>query len=104
MKRWLSSRQSLPMLVGAMLLAGITFVIVRAGNRAVEGVNESTGAPGTPEGRELVTIRFDSKWKLKRASWGPVTVPEPPPEPEPEPEGEPGGERWRGLDVAVTGR
>jgi hypothetical protein len=99
MKRLFSSSQSLPLLVGAVLLAGITFVIVRSGGQAVEDVN-STAAPGEPGGRELVTIRLDSKWKLKRASWGPVTKPEPV-EPEPEVEPDPMAERWKGLDVAV---
>ena len=56
---------------------------------------------GAPGGRELVTIRLDSKWKLKSASWGPVTKPEPAPEPDPEVEPDPLGDRWKGLDVAV---
>jgi hypothetical protein len=100
MKRLFSSSQSLPLLVGAVLLAGVTFVIVRSGGQAVENVN-STAAPGAPGGRELVTIRLDSKWKLKSASWGPVTKPEPAPEPDPEVEPDPLGDRWKGLDVAV---
>jgi hypothetical protein len=100
MKRWFSSTRSLPLLVGAMLCAGITLVIVRSGSRAVEDVNAGA-APGEPGGRELVTIRLNSKWKLKRASWGPVTVPEPPPEPDPEVEPDPASDRWKGLDIAV---
>jgi hypothetical protein len=105
MRRVFSSRQSLPLLLGAALLAGVTFVIVRGGGKAVDGVSANAGATDSPNGRELVTIRFDSKWKLKRASWGSVTVPEPPPAPEhDESEVAPEAEKWDGLDVAVTGR
>lgn len=98
-----SSRQSLPLLAGTVALTLLTFFLIRGGNRAMEDVGERTGGGAAADQRELVTIRLDSKWKLKRASWGSVEVPPKPAAAEQDPS-DPLAEKFKGLDVAVIGQ
>ena len=99
-KSLFSSRQSLPLLIGAVTLAIVALLLLRGGTHVVDEMNRQNGA--RPDERELVTIQVGTKYKLKRASWGPVTPPEkePPEETEPEPAPQP----FEGLDVGVQGR
>jgi len=98
MKRLLSSRQSLPLLLGTIALAVVTYVLTRAGNQAVDDVTQQAGKNG-PNDRELVTIKVGSRFRLKRASWGSVQPPEQPLPTEEEPD--PLQDAFQGLDIAV---
>ena len=100
MKRLLSSRQSLPLLLGTIALAIVTYVLTRAGNQAVDDVTQQQSSKSGTMDRELVTIRVGSKWKLKKASWGSVEPPEQP-LPAPEEEPDPAEKAFAGLDIAV---
>jgi len=104
MKRLVSSRQSLPLILGTLALALITYVLMRAGNQAVDDVSQqSSGKSGAPADRELVTIHVGARWKLKKASWGSVQPPEKP-LPLPEEEHDPKTDAYQGLDIAVVGK